>query len=238
MQTIWQRTRTWNRAILLLLVSVFALNADQAGFQAFATYLANSGGTIAKSQTMRSLPPISFADKLAAAALERTNHFVIYNPKYMKIGYPNGDVPSFFGVCTDVVIRAYRSLGVDLQSEVHKRLGGDRNIAHRRVNTLRRFFGRYGQSLKITKNPANYKPGDIVTYYIPGGRFSTTHIAVVSSRKTLFGRPMIVHNIGFGPQLEDALFDFKITGHYRYLPTLRRKSPKKPHTTRHKKRKR
>ena len=169
----------------------------------------------------RSEKQLTFAERLAKAALERTNHLVIYNSAYIKIDYPNGDVPAYFGVCTDVVIRTYRALGVDLQKLVHTRLGGDRNIAHRRVVNLKKFFARYGKSLKVTKNPDDYQPGDIVTYRLPKGSSSPTHIAIVSSRKSLFsGRPMIVHNIGMGPRLEDALFDFKITGHYRYRPKI------------------
>ena len=164
---------------------------------------------------------VQFAKRLADAAFERTRHFVVYNPAYFKIGYPNGDVPAIFGVCTDVVIRSYRALGIDLQERVHKYLGGDPSIMHRRVVNLKKYFKRHGQSLPITQNPDDYKPGDIVTYRLPKGSSSPWHIAIVSSKKAfLSGRPMIVHNIGRGPKLEDSLFDFKITGHYRYQPDL------------------
>lgn len=159
---------------------------------------------------------LSFHERLSAAAIERTKSIVIYNPQYFKIPYPGGDVPDHFGVCSDVIIRAYRSLGLDLQKEVHQKLGGDRNIAHRRVRVLRKLFARYGQSLTITKDPADYKPGDIVTYYIPEAIFSKDHIAIVTDKIGTSGAPMIVHNIGLGPKLDDDLFSWKITGHYRY----------------------
>ncbi|MEM7619504.1 MAG: DUF1287 domain-containing protein [Pseudomonadota bacterium] len=197
------------RLILLLCFAIaLNLNSDQRSF--------------ARSQAQHYFSfQQSFGEKLAKAALDRTNYFVIYNPAYINIGYPQGDVPSYYGVCSDVVIRAYRALGVDLQQLIFRAKLGERdwNIDHRRVRVMRKFFSRYGKSLPVSKNPKNYKPGDIVTYRLPRGYASPTHIAIVSSRKSfLTGRPLIVHNIAFGPQLEDALFDFKITGHYRYKP--------------------
>lgn len=154
--------------------------------------------------------------RLAEAALERTKDLVIYNPQYFKIPYPNGDVPAHFGVCTDVIIRAYRTIGIDLQKDVHQKMGGDRNIAHRRVKVLEKFFARYGKSLPVTNNPEDYKPGDIVTYYLDKAVSSRDHIAIVSDKVGTSGAPMIIHNIGLGPKLDDDLFSFKITGHYRY----------------------
>jgi uncharacterized protein len=160
----------------------------------------------------------AFGDRLAAVARRQTSHFVFYNPAYVKIAYPMGDVPSFMGVCTDVVVRAYRAFGVDLQVLVHKSGAGsgDTNIDHRRVEVLRRFFARAGTSLPITNNPADYKPGDIVTYYMPDGWLSKTHIAIVAAEKTAAGVPLVVHNRGWGVQAEDWLFAEKITGHFRY----------------------
>ncbi|MEL6298214.1 MAG: DUF1287 domain-containing protein [Pseudomonadota bacterium] len=160
----------------------------------------------------------AFGQKLARAASAQRWVPVIYNPAYVKLKYPGGDVPWYTGVCTDVVVRAYRKLGIDLQVKVHKaRVGsGDRNIDHRRVNVLRKFFKRHGTSLKVTKNPNNYKPGDLVTYYMPDGTFSKTHIAIVSEQKASDGTPLVIHNRGFGVQLENWLFAEKITGHYRY----------------------
>lgn len=158
----------------------------------------------------------SLQKRLAKAALERTKHLVIYNPKYYKIPYPNGDVPAHFGVCTDVVIRAYRAVGIDLQKDVHEKMGGDKNIAHRRVKVLEKFFKRFGQSLPVSKNPQNYKPGDIVTFYLKEAISSKDHIAIVSDKIGISGNPMIIHNIGLGPKLDDDLFSYQIRGHFRY----------------------
>ena len=161
-----------------------------------------------------------FGTSLAWAARWQTWTPVIYNPSYTQIPYPNGDVAWYYGVCTDVLVRAYRWLGVDLQMEV-KRAGvgsGDTNIDHRRVEVLRRFFARRGRSLPVSSDPADYEPGDVVSYYVPTGRFSKTHIAIVSDRKTSDGVPLILHNRGFGVQEENRLFAEKITGHYRYWP--------------------
>lgn len=169
-----------------------------------------------------------FTQKLVAAALERTQHLVMYNGSYYKIDYPNGDVPAHFGVCTDVVIRAYRQLGIDLQVDVHQamrhhfnqfpKLWGltkpDRNIDHRRVPNLQTLFKLQGEVLAITQKAEDYKPGDLVTWMVGGNR---PHIGIVSDQKVAgTQRYKIVHNIGWGPQLEDMLFDFPITGHYRY----------------------
>jgi len=169
-------------------------------------------------QREEAAPAKDFGAALAAVARRQTSHFVFYNSAYMKIGYPMGDVPAYFGVCTDVVVRAYRALGIDLQVQVHKSGAGsgDTNIDHRRVEVLRRFFARAGTSLPVTANPADYKPGDIVTYYMPNGWLSKTHIAIVAAEKTATGVPLIVHNRGWGVQAEDWLFAEKITGHFRY----------------------
>ena len=165
-----------------------------------------------------SLGPEAFGLRLAHAAEAQAAGFVIYNDAYRSIAYPMGDVHHMFGVCTDVVIRAYRALGIDLQALVHQtRSGrGDRNIDHRRTEVLRRFFATHGESLPVSPFAEDYRPGDIVTYHRPQNRGSRSHIAVVSSEIAPSGRPMIVHNRGWGPQLEDALFVDRITGHYRY----------------------
>ncbi|HRN83780.1 MAG TPA: DUF1287 domain-containing protein [Hyphomicrobium sp.] len=165
-----------------------------------------------------SLSPEAFGLRLAEAAEAQTAGFVVYDDAYRSIAYPMGDVHHMFGVCTDVVVRAYRTLGIDLQALVHQtRSGrGDRNIDHRRTEVLRRFFAVHGESLPISSFAEDYRPGDIVTYHRPQNRGSRSHIAVVSSEIAPSGRPMIVHNRGWGPQLEDALFVDRITGHYRY----------------------
>ncbi|MEQ1697451.1 MAG: DUF1287 domain-containing protein [Hyphomicrobiaceae bacterium] len=164
------------------------------------------------------LTPAAFGKALATAARAQTHDFVIYNDKYRALSYPRGDVQPLYGVCTDVIIRAYRALGVDLQQLVHEsRVGiGDTSIEHRRTETLRRFFARFGQQLPASTVAEDYLPGDVVTYDRPQNRGSRSHIALVSDVAAPSGRYMIVHNRGWGPQLEDGLFVDQITGHYRY----------------------
>jgi uncharacterized protein YijF (DUF1287 family) len=165
-----------------------------------------------------SVPPQAVGGAIAAAAFDQTKDFVIYSAKYRQLSYPMGDMASFYGACSDVIIRAYRTIGLDLQELVQRtRTGrGDPNIDHRRTETLRKFFTQYGESLAPTAFPEDYQPGDIVTYYRPFSRVSRAHIAVVSDVRAPTGRFMIVHNRGWGPQLEDALFVDRITGHYRF----------------------
>lgn len=170
--------------------------------------------------------------ELVKAALERTQYSVTYDGSYHAIDYPGGDVPGNIGVCTDVVIRSYRKVGIDLQKLVHldmkrnfseypsTRIWGltkpDSNIDHRRVPNLQVFFLRYGQKLHITQKPDDFAPGDLVTWMLPG---NLPHIGIVTDRyNSSTKNPMIVHNIGRGPKLEDMLFSYPITGHYRYLP--------------------
>lgn len=165
---------------------------------------------------------------LANCALELTHQKVVYDPSYFSIPYPNGDVPKNKGVCTDVVIRAYRKTGIDLQKEVHEdmkanfklypKLWGlkstDKNIDHRRVPNLMTFFSRKGITKSITNNGADYQPGDVVSWNLGNG---LTHIGIVSPVKSKDNkRYLIVHNIGAGQVLEDCLFDFQISGHYSY----------------------
>ncbi len=171
-----------------------------------------------------------FGVRLAEAARAQIGPLVIYNDRYQRIVYPMGDVSPMFGVCTDVVIRAYRALGIDLQELVAKaRVGsGDTSIQHRRVETLRRFLATRGQSLPITTFPENYQPGDVVTYHRPQNSRSRSHIAIVSDVIAPSGRPMIVHNRGWGPQIEDALFVDQITGHYRFRPVTAAKVAAQP----------
>jgi uncharacterized protein YijF (DUF1287 family) len=160
----------------------------------------------------------SFGLALAKAARSQLQEFVIYNDRYTRMKYPMGDVHPMYGVCTDVIIRAYRSLGLDLQElvQITKSGSGDPNIDHRRVDTLRKFFSRFGESLSISSFAEDYKPGDVVTYWRPQNRHSRTHIAIVSDLTGPSGRPLIIHNRGWGPQQEDGLFVDKITGHYRF----------------------
>lgn len=175
-------------------------------------------GTQAEESGASETSSSAFALRLVEAARQQRAVPALYDPSYRKIPYPNGDVPWYIGVCTDVVVRAYRSLGIDLQELVHtSKVGsGDSNIDHRRVPVLMRFFARRGQSLPISSDPKDYRPGDIVTYYMPDGTFSKTHIAIVSDRQNWNGVPLVIHNRGYGVQEEDWLFAEKIIGHYRF----------------------
>jgi len=153
---------------------------------------------------------------------------VTYDGSYRLIGYPNGDVPVSTGVCTDVLVRAYRAAGIDLQQRVHEDMrvaferyprlwglgGPDRNIDHRRVPNLATYFTRHGTSLPPSDRAQDYRPGDIVTWRLPGGY---PHIGLVADRSEA-GTPLVIHNIGAGTRLEDVLFRYPITGHYRYEP--------------------
>ena len=171
-----------------------------------------------------------FTVKLVDAALERTQHEVTYDGGYRSIPYPMGDVPDHIGVCTDVVIRSYRSLGIDFQRLVHEDMKAhfsdypnhwglkkpDSNIDHRRVPNLQAFLTRHGQVLPVTSQGSDYQAGDLVTWTVAG---RLPHIGIVTGEKVPgTDRPMIVHNIGEGPKIEDMLFEFPITGHYRYEP--------------------
>lgn len=166
--------------------------------------------------------------QLSDAALALTKQKVVYDPAYFKIPYPNGDVPAGKGVCTDVVIRAYRALGTDLQKEVHEdmkrnfrlypknwgRKEPDPNIDHRRVYNLMVFFGRKGSHQAMSKKAEDYKPGDLVCWNLSG---NISHIGLVVNKKSADNkRYLIVHNIGNGQELSDCLFSWKIIGHYRY----------------------
>lgn len=175
--------------------------------------------------------PDAWADQLITAAEGQIGVTVIYDPAYVSLPFPNGDLPRERGVCTDVVVRAYRdAFGYDLQSAVNADMKSDfasypkiwglkrpdRNIDHRRVPNLQTFFRRQGAALPVTEAAKDYQPGDIVSQMLPG---NLPHMAIVSHRASADGtRPMLVHNIGAGTQLEDRLFDFEITGHYRFKP--------------------
>ena len=168
--------------------------------------------------------------KVLENAVRQTEITKAYDPNYIVIPYPNGDVPMETGVCTDVVIRAFRGAGVDLQREVHEDMRDnfsaypkkwnlpkpDTNIDHRRVPNLQTFFERKGKSLPVTKNAENYKPGDVVSWDLDGK--GLTHIGIVSNiLNENTGHFLIIHNIGAGAKAEDVLFDWKITGHFRYF---------------------
>jgi uncharacterized protein YijF (DUF1287 family) len=169
---------------------------------------------------------------LIDAALEQTRHTVRYDGSYRVMRYPGGDVPEDIGVCTDVIVRAYRALGIDLQQAVHEDMTRafsqypnrwglkrpDPNIDHRRVPNLETYFRRKGAALRVSADPRDYLPGDMVTWMLPG---NLPHIGIVVDQRSADGeRPQVVHNIGRGPKMEDGLFEFPITGHYRYKVVL------------------
>ena len=205
---------TWHRAVLATIAAALTLIVSP----------------LSQAQTASPTAREQFLKKFVAAAEERTHHTVRYDPAYVRIPYPGGDVPEDTGVCTDEVIRSYRAVGVDLQKEVHEDMERnfsaypqqrrwllshtDTNIDHRRVPNLMVFFSRKGGSLAMTEDPADYSPGDLVTWDLGGG---VPHIGIVVGEKAAQGgRHLIVHNIGQGPKREDVLFAWKITGHYRY----------------------
>jgi len=197
----------------------------------FAVLVTTSAASVAQVKPGETTAQQQFLKNLVVAAVARTHHTVRYDPAYVRIPYPGGDVPADTGVCTDEIVRVYRAVGIDLQKEVHedmeksfswyphKRrwLSGhpDSNIDHRRVPNLIVFFSRKGETLAITERADDYSPGDLVTWDLGG---NVPHIGIVVDQKSpTSGRYMIVHNIGRGPKIEDVLFSWKITGHYRYF---------------------
>jgi len=178
-----------------------------------------------------SIPARADADRiqqLVDAAVAQTTQQVIYDGSYRRIAYPGGDVPLNRGVCTDVIIRAYRAIGIDLQERVHEDMRvafgaypkawgmsrPDSNIDHRRVPNLQTFLRRQHAALPVESAAGAYQAGDLVTWMLPG---NLPHIGIVASRRSEDGaRPLVVHNIGRGPQLEDMLFRYPITGHFRF----------------------
>lgn len=171
--------------------------------------------------------PATFEEKLSNAAISIIDENVVYTPDYVSLKYPNGDVPAKTGVCSDVVIRSYRKLGIDLQKEVHEDMKAnfskyptkwglkktDTNIDHRRVPNLEVFFERKGKKLEVSDNPNDYKTGEIITWMING---KLPHIGIITHKKSIDGNPMIVHNVGGGQVAEDCLFSWEIVGHFKY----------------------
>ena len=173
-----------------------------------------------------------WAANLIAAAESQIGVTIIYDPAYASLKFPNGDIPRERGVCTDVIVRAYRdAFGFDLQQAVnadmkqhfraYPKIWGlkspDRNIDHRRVPNLQTFFRRKGAAMPVSDRPSDYLPGDIVSQMLPG---NVPHIALVTQQMSADGeRPLLVHNIGTGTRREDLLFAFKITGRYRFRPS-------------------
>lgn len=171
---------------------------------------------------------VDFSARLSDATISLIDPTILYDPAYFSIDYPNGDVPADRGVCTDVIIRAYRKLGIDLQKEVHEDMKAnfstypkswglshtDKNIDHRRVPNLMMYFSRHGKIKLLALNSSAYLPGDIVCWDLGNG---ITHIGLVVDKKSSDNhRHLLVHNIGGGQVLADCLFDFRIIGHYSF----------------------
>jgi hypothetical protein len=179
-------------------------------------------GLLLLTGTGQSPHPAAFQRRLVAAAVHRASVKVRYVSDYVRIAYPGGDVPADTGVCADEIIRIYRAVGIDLQRELHEdlvrapaayRLRGrpDTNIDHRRVKNLMVYFRWRGQVLPVSTEPTDYRPGDIVAWDLLAG-----HIGMVVDQQGANGQPLILHNVGHGPKIEDVLFSWPILGHYRY----------------------
>ncbi len=179
------------------------------------------------------LPGAALADPLAEAAASQVGVTLIYDPRYIALEFPGGDLPRLRGVCTDVVIRAMRdALGIDLQQVVNRDMKADfaaypalwglsttdRNIDHRRVPNLETLFTRAGAAAPISDDPADYLPGDVVSFRLAGS--GVPHIGIIADRLAPSGRPYVTHNIGWGARTDDMLFDHRITGHFRLSPEV------------------
>ena len=166
--------------------------------------------------------------RILEGAYQQVGTTTIYDASYRRLPFPGGDIPMERGVCSDVIVRAYRHAGLDLQLLVNQDMSGsfhsypqlwglakpDPNIDHRRVPNLAAFFRRHGRSLPVSTRASDYSAGDIVTWRLASG---VPHIGLVADRLER-GRPLVIHNIGAGAQVEDVLFSYAITGHYRYDP--------------------
>ncbi len=203
----------------LLLASLTALSSG-CGRRAYSESVAAQARTRIESPVLR---------KMVEAAIDQTGYTFSYDPSYVKLDYPGGDVPLDRGVCSDVVIRAFRKAGVDLQKEVHEDMARDfasypnrwglshpdPNIDHRRVANLMTYFKRKGKALAITDEARDYRPGDVVAWNLGNGLL---HIGIVTNVPGAGdGRYKIVHNIGAGARVEDELFSWQIIGHYRFF---------------------
>lgn len=191
-------------------------------------FITGIGAASLAPQALAQASELSFAHKIAAGAEARALKNEVYDPAYVKLAYPMGDVPDDRGVCTDTVIRAYRHAGVDLQVEVHQDMRGnfkrypqswglpgpDRNIDHRRVPNLETFFTRKGGARPLSKKAADYLPGDVVSWRLFMG--GTPHIGVVTRKRLANGQPIIAHNIGAGTKEEPCLFNWEMKGWFRF----------------------
>ena len=213
-------------SLLVVCVGVAAACQRQPASSQNAATTQTARPTIYK-QIPASAPP--HLKKFIDGAVAQVGVTTGYDPSYVRLDYPGGDVPKETGVCSDVLVRAFRAVGIDLQKEIHEDMGRawsdypkrwglsrpDTNIDHRRVPNLMKYFNRKGKSLSITENADDYRPGDIVSWDLGGG---VDHIGIVTDMLLdPHGNSLIVHNIGAGTRVEDVLFRWRITGHYRYF---------------------
>ena len=220
------KSQWFNPTWLVLVVACFLVSCDRSASKPTqGTGSSDSESSpVAVKQKVRQKTTVS---PIVAAARSQVGKTVVYDPAYIGLAYPGGDVPLEKGVCTDVVIRALRkALSMDLQKLVHEDMKAafpeyptiwglrkpDRNIDHRRAPNLKRYFERQGYSVPVTQKKEDYLPGDMVTCTV--GR-NLPHIMIVSDKKTRQGVPFVIHNIGSGAKEENRLFDFPMTGHYR-----------------------
>ena len=215
----------------LTLALLALLLAPAACHQQRYTQSLNQGPAVPPSPTVKPLPDNASPQlkQMLEGAIAQAGVTTGYDPAYVALEYPNGDVPEKTGVCSDVVVRAFRKAGIDLQKEVHEdmkaarsayptrwgAIGPDKNIDHRRVLNLMAYFDRKGKSLLISDEAADYQPGDIVSWELTSG---IDHIGIVTNMQSdSDSRFLIVHNIGAGTRIEDVLFAWTIKGHYRYF---------------------
>lgn len=236
--TIMQ-SRKSRRITVLLVVFFILVTSVSVVYVRTLNYSNEAGEVLTGNEIQDSIQEYEYAwsnseedtllKKLVETAKERTREDVTYDASYVTIDYPGGDVPADQGVCTDLVIRAYRGIGIDLQKDIHEDMSAhfsdypdlwnlthpDSNIDHRRVQNLEVLFAKYGEVLPITENPDDFMPGDLVVW-----RFSSSmiHIGIVVDEKSTDGeRFLIVHNAGGGTNMQDVLFVWPIIGHYRYF---------------------
>ena len=211
--------------VLLLMLTLFFVGCRQAteNFDDGIAVPSNENPSITEITS----EPIR---RMIESAQQQTKTTSGYTQQYFDITYPNGDLPENTGACTDVIVRAFRNAGVDLQKEVHEDMAKnfsdyprkwglsrpDTNIDHRRVPNLQTYFSRRGKALSVRADAKEYKPGDVVSWDLDGK--GMTHIGLVSNLwNERTKRYLIIHNIGGGAKAEDRLFEWKVTGHYRYF---------------------
>ena len=217
-------------SLTILATAVFVFGCESETAKRLSNGVLSNTSIISEEQPTITEIPSEPIRKLLESGNEQTKVTLNYTQDYFTIPYPNGDVPKETGACTDVVIRAFRNAGIDLQKEVHEDMRAnfgeypkkwgltktDTNIDHRRVPNLQKYFTRKGKSLPVTDDAAKFKPGDVVSWDLNGK--GMTHIGLISNlREPNSGRYLIIHNIGSGTKIEDRLFEWTITGHFRYF---------------------